>query len=114
MPTLLSLTARLFDREMYGLEVLAELAEDVFEDAEPLAMLFRGAAHDIVKNGGGYDVIFNLPLADKEDVYPFPGSEIRKKVPVLVPCNEDGQPEQPYVMTRYVIGFAKEKGSSSS
>jgi hypothetical protein len=55
-----------------------------------------------------------MELADKEDVYPFPGSEIRKKVPVLVPCNEDGQPEQPYVMTRYVIGFAKEKGSSSS
>jgi arsenite/tail-anchored protein-transporting ATPase len=62
------LTARLFDREMFGLEALAELADDVFEDSEPLAMLFRGAAHDIVKNGGGYDVIFNLPLADKEDV----------------------------------------------
>jgi arsenite/tail-anchored protein-transporting ATPase len=62
------LEARLFDREMYGLEALGDLASDVFEGIEPLAMLFRGAAHDIVKNGGGYEVIFNLPLADKKDV----------------------------------------------
>jgi arsenite/tail-anchored protein-transporting ATPase len=62
------LKARLFDREMYGLEALGDLADDVFEGVEPLAMLFRGAAHDIVKDGGGYEVIFNLPLADKKDV----------------------------------------------
>ncbi len=62
------LTARLFDREMFGLEALAELADDVFEEVEPLALLFRGATHDIVKNGGGYDVIFHLPLVEKESI----------------------------------------------
>jgi arsenite-transporting ATPase len=62
------LTARLFDREMFGLEALSALAEDVFEDAEPLEVLFRGATHDIVKNGGGYDVVFHLPLAQKRNV----------------------------------------------
>jgi arsenite-transporting ATPase len=62
------LTARLFDREMFGLEALGELAEDVFEETEPLDVLFRGAAHDIRKNGEGYEVVFNLPLADKKDV----------------------------------------------
>ncbi len=63
------LTARLFDREMYGLEALNALADDVFGDVEPLEMLFRGAAHDIVKDGDdGYEVTFNLPLADKKDV----------------------------------------------
>ena len=63
------LTARLFDREMYGLEALGALADDVFGDVEPLGMLFRGAAHEIVKNGdGGYEVVFNLPLARKESV----------------------------------------------
>ena len=62
------LRARLFDREMYGLEALDELAEDVFEGIEPLEMLIHGATHEIVKNGGGYDVILNLPLAEKEDV----------------------------------------------
>ena len=62
------LKARLFDREMYGLEALAALAEEVFEDVEPLELLFRGATHEIVKNGGGYEVILNLPLAQKKDV----------------------------------------------
>ncbi len=62
------LTARLFDREMFGLEALGALAEDVFEEAEPLEVLFRERTHDIVKNGGGYDVILNLPLAEKGSV----------------------------------------------
>jgi arsenite-transporting ATPase len=62
------LTARLFDREMFGLEALGALAEDVFEDAEPLRVLFRGATHEIVKNGNGYDVVFHLPLAQKRNV----------------------------------------------
>jgi len=62
------LKARLFDREMYGFEALDELAEDVFEGFEPLEMLFHGATHEIVKNGGGYDVILNLPLAEKGSV----------------------------------------------
>ena len=62
------LTARLFDREMFGLEALGALAEDVFEEAEPLEVLFKGATHDIVKNGGGYDVVFHLPLAQKRNV----------------------------------------------
>ena len=62
------LTARLFDREMFGLEALGALAEDVFEDTEPLGVLFRGATHDIVRNGDGYDVVFNLPLVEKRNV----------------------------------------------
>jgi arsenite-transporting ATPase len=62
------LTARLFDREMFGLEALGALAEDVFEDVEPLGVLFRGATHDILKNGDGYDVVFHLPLAQKRNV----------------------------------------------
>jgi arsenite-transporting ATPase len=62
------LTARLFDREMFGLEALGALAEDVFEEAEPLEVLFRERTHDIVKNGGGYDVVFHLPLAEKRGV----------------------------------------------
>ncbi len=62
------LKARLFDREMYGLDALGALADDVFGETEPLGMLFRGAAHDILKDGGGYEVVFNLPLAEKKDM----------------------------------------------
>jgi arsenite-transporting ATPase len=53
---------------MYGLEALAELAQDAFAGTDPLAMLFRGATHEIQKNAEGYDVVFNLPLAKKSDV----------------------------------------------
>ncbi len=60
--------ARLFDREMYGLEALEMLSEDVFRDEEPLSLFFRGAAHEIVKSNGGYEVIFNLPLVEKKSV----------------------------------------------
>jgi arsenite-transporting ATPase len=62
------LTARLFDREMFGLEALSALADDVFEDAEPLGVLFKGATHAIERNGDGYDVVFHLPLAQKRSV----------------------------------------------
>lgn len=62
------LTARLFDREMYGIEALSALSEDVFEDTEPLDIMFRGATHDISKRDGGYEVILYLPLAEKESV----------------------------------------------
>jgi arsenite-transporting ATPase len=53
---------------MYGLEALAALAEDVFDDEDPLRVFFRGAAHDIVKSDGGYEVVLNLPLVDKKSV----------------------------------------------
>jgi arsenite/tail-anchored protein-transporting ATPase len=62
------LTARLFDREMFGQEALLNLADDVFEEHAPLDVLFQGAAHDIRKNGEGYEVVFNLPLAEKGSV----------------------------------------------
>jgi arsenite-transporting ATPase len=62
------LKARLFDREMYGLEALNALADAVFDGVDALAMLFREATHEIVKNGDGYDVVLNLPLAEKKNV----------------------------------------------
>jgi arsenite-transporting ATPase len=31
-------------------------------------LFFRGATHEIVKSNGGYEVVFNLPLAEKESV----------------------------------------------
>jgi arsenite/tail-anchored protein-transporting ATPase len=62
------LTARLFDREMFGLGALEALADDVFDGTDPLPMLFEGAAHDVVKTPDGYEVVFNLPLAEKREV----------------------------------------------
>ena len=60
--------APLFDREMYGLEALEALAEDVFDEEEPLSSFFQGTAHEIAKSNGGYEVVLNLPLVEKESV----------------------------------------------
>ena len=60
--------ARLFDREMYGLEALEALGEDMFGDGDPLRLHFRGTAHEIVKRNGGYEVVLNLPLAERKSV----------------------------------------------
>jgi arsenite/tail-anchored protein-transporting ATPase len=60
--------ARLFDGEIYGLEALGALAEEVFGEEEPLRVFFRGAAHEILANNGGYEVVFNLPLLEKGNV----------------------------------------------
>ena len=58
-------TARLFEREMFGLEALERLGEDVFGGEDALRVFFRGTAHEIVKSDGGYEVVMNLPLAEK-------------------------------------------------
>ena len=33
-----------------------------------MRVFFRGAAHEIVANNGGYEVVFNLPLLEKGNV----------------------------------------------
>ena len=60
--------ARLFQQEMYGLEALGALAEEVFGGEDPLRRFSRGSAHDIVKVEGGYEVVLNLPLVEKGSV----------------------------------------------
>lgn len=57
--------ARLFEGEMFGLEALRALAEEIFGDEDPLRRFSLGSTHDIVKSDGGYEVILNLPLVEK-------------------------------------------------
>ena len=40
----------------------------MFGNEEPLQVFFRGATHEIVKSDGGYEVVLNLPLAEKKSV----------------------------------------------
>ena len=53
---------------MFGLEALEALAEDVFEEEDPLRMFFRGSSHEIVRSDGGYEVVLHLPLVEKKKV----------------------------------------------
>ena len=36
--------------------------------AGPAVVLFRGATHEIVRHGDGYEAVLNLPLAEKKDL----------------------------------------------
>ncbi len=60
--------ARLFEREMYGLEALNALAQEVFGEEDPLRRFSQGSTHDILKVDGGYEVVLNLLLVEKGSV----------------------------------------------
>jgi arsenite-transporting ATPase len=75
------LKSRLFDRELFGLDALEMLGEDLFGDVDPLGVYYRGTAHEIVKNGAGYEVVFHLPLVEKGKVdLSKKGSELSVRV----------------------------------
>ncbi len=61
--------APLFEREMGGLDALRTLAEALYGDTNPAAVLFEGHTHRIEPDGeGGYILRVPLPFADKNDM----------------------------------------------
>jgi arsenite-transporting ATPase len=62
------LTARLFDREMVGLELLDEFGRQVFGKADPTAILFQEKPVEVRKEGRGYALYIRLPFADKDRI----------------------------------------------
>jgi arsenite-transporting ATPase len=62
------LTARLFDREMVGLELLEEMGRHVFGDSDPTAIFFKEKPVEVKKEGKGYGLYFRLPFAEKDKI----------------------------------------------
>ena len=60
--------ARLFDREMVGLPLLAEFARDVFGDEDPTRVFFREKPIEVKKEKGGYALYIRLPFAEKDKI----------------------------------------------
>ena len=60
--------ARLFDREMVGLPLLAEFARDVFGDEDPTQVFFREKPIEVRKEKGGYALYIRLPFAEKDKI----------------------------------------------
>jgi arsenite-transporting ATPase len=60
--------ARLFDREMVGLPLLAEFAKDVFADRDPTEVFFREKPIEVKKEKGGYALYIRLPFAEKDKI----------------------------------------------
>ncbi len=62
------LEARLFDREMVGMPLLAEFGRVVFGETDPSAVLYRERPMEIKKEGRGYALYLRLPFAEKDRI----------------------------------------------
>ena len=65
------LTARLFDREMVGLENLRAMADEVYGDREATDVLHRDDPMRVRKRGDSYVLSLRLPFVDKTDLDVF-------------------------------------------
>jgi arsenite-transporting ATPase len=62
------LDARLFDHEVLGLSDLGELADSLFGDRNPSAVLYDTKPQSLRKEGEGYVLSLQLPFASKEQI----------------------------------------------
>jgi len=60
--------ARLFDREMIGVELLDELGRHVFGDSDPTKVLHQDRPIEVKKEGKGYALYIRLPFAEKDRI----------------------------------------------
>jgi arsenite-transporting ATPase len=58
-----------FDREVVGLEMLRELAREVYGDADPTTFFYRGRPYTVRRDDGAYIVSVDLPFTDKEQIH---------------------------------------------
>ena len=62
------LTARLFDREMVGLPLLEQMAEEIYQGSDPTDILFRDDPNRVRKRGQHYVLVMRLPFASRDDM----------------------------------------------
>jgi arsenite-transporting ATPase len=65
------LTARLFDREMVGMELLAEMGQEVYGNGDATAILHRDDPIRVRKRGTSYVLSMALPFVDRSDLDVF-------------------------------------------
>jgi len=62
------LTARLFDREMVGLDLLEDMGREVYGDRPAIDVLFRDDPIRVRRRAGGYVLTMRLPFVSREDM----------------------------------------------
>jgi arsenite-transporting ATPase len=65
------LTARLFDREMVGLDLLAEMGEEVYGERDATDILHRDEPLRVRKRGTSYMLSLRLPFTEKAEIEVF-------------------------------------------
>jgi len=61
-------TIPFFDKEMVGIERLAELGRALFGDTDPQEFLYRGRPYSISREGGGYTLSLELPFTTRDEI----------------------------------------------
>ena len=61
-------TVPFFDKEMVGIERLAELGAALFGDEDPSRFRYRGRPYSVGREDGGYTLAVELPFASKEEI----------------------------------------------
>jgi arsenite/tail-anchored protein-transporting ATPase len=62
------MTARLFDREMVGVELLEEMGREVYGDLAVTDVLYRDDPIRVRRRSGGYVLTMRLPFVSREDM----------------------------------------------
>jgi len=65
------LTARLFDREMVGVDLLGDMGQEVYGDRDPTAILHQEEPMRVRKRGTSYVLSLRLPFAERTDLEVF-------------------------------------------
>ena len=62
------LTARLFDREMVGLELLETMGQEIYGSKDVTDVLYRDDPIRVRRRGGGYTLTMRLPFVSRDDM----------------------------------------------
>jgi arsenite-transporting ATPase len=61
-------TIPFFDKEMVGIQNLAELGKALFGDGDPQEFLYRGRPYSIEREAGGYVLSLELPFTSRDEI----------------------------------------------
>jgi arsenite-transporting ATPase len=62
------LRAPFLDREVIGLDVLRELGDELYKEADPSVSFYRGRPYSVARDDGEFVLAVELPFAMKEDI----------------------------------------------
>jgi arsenite-transporting ATPase len=113
------LTARLFDREMVGLELLAEMGQEVYGERDATDILHRDEPLRVRKRGTSYMLSLRLPFTEKAEIEVFRKADelfvrvgsYKRNVVLPQTLQRLEVKEASFVEDRLEIRFAREAGT---
>ncbi len=113
------LTARLFDREMVGAELLAEMGDEVYGDSDATAILHLEEPIRVRKRGLSYILSMHLPFTDRSDLDVFRKADelyirvgtYKRNLVLPQTLQRLDVKEANFVSDRLEVRFAREQGA---